>query len=89
MIAGWWISPEFYLVRPIDPKNPENNRLGTILKSITSQNNVKIYVLAYRESPYFLPNDSNYTKDALESISSNIKVVTHPINIIPSLWSHH
>lgn len=65
MIAGWWISPEFYLVRPIDPQNPEKNRLRTILKSVT-ENNVKIYVLAYRESPYFLPNDSNYTKKALE-----------------------
>lgn len=76
-------------MRPIDPKDPTKNRLCDILKKIIIKNNVKIYILAYRESPMILANDSKYTKKALEAISPNIKVITHPANTIPSFWTHH
>jgi len=49
---------------------------------------VKIYVLVYNESA-LLYNDSEYVKKTLEGLSSNIKVLRHPLGVIPSFWSHH
>lgn len=37
----------------------------------------------------FLTNDSTYTKEILESLSPNIKVLQHPLGVLPTFWSHH
>lgn len=33
--------------------------------------------------------NSLYTKDTLEALSPNIKVIRHPIGVLQLLWSHH
>ena len=58
-IAGWWVSPEFHLVRPCTKFN-EKYRLDRLLKK-SAEKNVKIYILVYYESS-FLTNDSLHTK---------------------------
>ena len=49
---------------------------------------VKIYILVFANPPV-VPNDSEYTFDALTSLHSNIKVLRHPETILPGIWSHH
>jgi phospholipase D1/2 len=46
-------------------------------------------ILVYNEPTLALNNDSYHTKTHLESLSRNIKVLRHPGQKIPYLWSHH
>ena len=61
-ICGWWISPEFQLIRPCNKEN-KKYRLDHLLQSVASRN-VKIYILIYWEST-FLTNCSDHTKTSL------------------------
>jgi phospholipase D1/2 len=86
-IAGWWVSPQFYLVRPINELN-EKYRLDRVIGAAAA-NGVKISILVYYESK-FLENDSSWTKACFEQLNpAFIKVLRHPITVMPFLWSHH
>ena len=85
MICGWWVSPEFYLKRPVSIY--PSSRLDFVLKR-AAERGVDIFILVYNESS-FLTNDSIHTKKTLEDLSSKIKVIQHPLGILPSFWSHH
>jgi phospholipase D1/2 len=58
MITGWYISPEFQLMRPLS--RHREKRLDLLLKGAADRN-VKVFVLVYNESS-FLHNDSAYVK---------------------------
>jgi len=85
-IADWWLSPEFYLKRPVI-NNDITYRLDTVLGQIANKG-VRVYILVYREVKIALANDSEYTKQKLQSLSPNIKVLRHPKEFL-FLWSHH
>lgn len=85
MICGWWVSPEFQLVRPVSAH--AQLRLDYCLQR-AGERGVKICILVYNESS-FLTNDSAYTKEALEALSPQIKVLQHPLGVLPTFWSHH
>lgn len=61
MLTGWYISPEFQLVRPVS-KHREK-RLDQLLKRAADRG-VRVFVLVYNESS-FLTNDSAYVKQTL------------------------
>jgi phospholipase D1/2 len=72
MICGWWVSPELYLIRPLDPKDPDHWRLDKLLQR-KAKEGVKIHVLVFF-APSVIPNDSDHTKLALISQHPNIQV---------------
>lgn len=75
-ITDWWLSPEFYLRRPVGRDNKET-RLDLILKR-KGEEGVQILIILYNEPRIALNNDSNHSKQHLESLSHNIKVLKHP-----------
>lgn len=88
-LAGWWISPELYLCRPITAGHEW--RLDCILKR-KAEEGVKIFILVYKEVEFALDIDSAYTKAKLMSLHSNIKVLRHPDHITGAgvmRWAHH
>lgn len=85
-ICGWWVSPQFHMIRPCVGTNLDY-RLDKLLAR-TARRDVKIYIIVYYESS-FLTNDSAYTLQVFESLHSNIKVLRHPQIILPTYWSHH
>lgn len=92
-MCGWWISPELYLIRPYNDrkKNPSSDdnyyRLDNLLKR-RAERGVKIYIVVFL-APSVIPNDSDYTKQALANLHENITVERHPHEFLPKLWSHH
>ena len=91
MICGWFISPEVPLKRPI--KNYleyDQSRLDYVLKAAADRG-VKVYVLVYKQVNVSMYNDSEHAKNRLESLSKNIKVIRHPVDLLsgPLWWSHH
>ena len=70
------MSPEFYLRRPVGRDNKET-RLDLILKR-KGEEGVQILIILYNEPRIALNNDSNHSKQHLESLSHNIKVLKHP-----------
>ncbi|DBA00006.1 TPA: hypothetical protein N0F65_002009 [Lagenidium giganteum] len=98
LIAGWWVTPDLYLLRPgrklpphapDDEKKTNKSQLRTLLLS-KAQEGVRIYVLIYREVKLALSLNSHYTKRSL-MLHPNIRVLRDPIFQIQSLgfWSHH
>ena len=93
-ITDWWLSPEVYLKRPVGLReyaqnNPNNQtRLDSILKEAADRG-VIVSVLVYNAPTMALTLDTKHTKNALESLSQNITVVSHPDQGIPKLFSHH
>lgn len=91
-IRGWWVSPELYLLRPVEAY-PES-RLDRVLEA-AAKRGVKIRIILFKEYKGNMPNDSSYTKKRFESLSSNIRVLRHPSKqeylLVPkfSMWSHH
>jgi phospholipase D1/2 len=80
-ITDWWLSPELYLLRPVNMdestlKNRET-RLDLVLKSVADRG-VAVMIIQYLEPTLALNNDSLYTKETLEKMSPNIKVQRHP-----------
>lgn len=83
-IAGWWVTPDYYLQRPIE--SYPLSRLDTVLLSL-AQKGVLIYILLYKESTLVLPNDSQYTKKKLNNLHPNIRVLRHPfLKVVPRYW---
>lgn len=88
-IAGWWLCPELYLKRPCIKIS---HRLDSILIK-KSEQNVKIYILLYKEIDLLLCLSSERARKVLTQnyTNPNIKVILHPKNNAPnfSMWSHH
>ena len=92
-ITDWWLSPEFYLKRPVGLKESfgqnRNSRLDLVLKDLADRG-VEIYIIVYQEPTIALNNDSLHTQTYLERLSENIKVLRHPQqSLVPFMWSHH
>ncbi|CAG8443136.1 7205_t:CDS:10, partial [Diversispora eburnea] len=87
-IEDWWLSPELYLRRP--PSKNERFRLDRILKEKAEQN-VKIYVVLYKEVPQVLTLNSEHSQTHLEALHENIHVLRHPDHGIDGtlFWAHH
>jgi len=86
-ITDWWLSPEFYLKRPVQDGDT-TYRLDKILQKV-AERGVSVRIIIWREVKMVgLYNDSEYTKRALQSLSPNIKVIRHGSRF-PYLWSHH
>lgn len=86
-ITDWMLTPYFVLVRP-KPLDSDY-RLDKVLKA-AAERGVRINILVFQEPKLALNNDSEHTKQHLESLHTNIKVMRHPKYIlIPFLWSHH
>lgn len=84
-MCGWWISPELPLIRPV--KGNEKYRLDNLLKSKASEG-VKVNIVVFN-SPPVIPNNSSYTENKLRSLHSNIRILSHPCDLIPGIWTHH
>ena len=103
-ITDWWMSPELFLLRPVDEKIYLNmkeqglittnlgnkiSRLMDIL-NLKAKQGVKIYILIYYEVGVALTLNSKHTKTILTGLNNNIKVTRHPPEGLSTLlWSHH
>jgi phospholipase D1/2 len=101
-IAGWWVSPELYLKRPVcmigetdNQKNKQisnlfnrNSRLIDILK-LKAEEGVQVHILVYKEVKLALTMNSSHTKNSFNNLHPNVKVTRHPKNNLDLLWSHH
>ncbi|KAG8970123.1 Phospholipase D1 [Tulasnella sp. 419] len=86
-IHDWWLSPELYLRRP----GKEAYRLDRLLKR-KAEEGVKIFVILYKEvSNRTTPTDSNYAKQQLMGLHSNILVQRSPSHFSTGTfyWAHH
>jgi phospholipase D1/2 len=84
-LAGWWIAHELLLQKsPLD----ENTRLHRLLK-VKAEQNVRIYVLAYKEVSMVFYNNSLRTKHMLKGLHPNIFVLRHPDHKQVLKWAHH
>ena len=102
-ITDWWMSPEVFLMRPVDEKiylemaqNGETTRnLGDKMTRLMdvlnykAKQGVKIYILVYYECSLALTLNSKHTEEILKGLNSNIKVTRHPSDAFTLLWSHH
>ena len=77
-IRGWWVCPELYLKRPIE-RFPES-RLDVVIQK-AAKRGVKIHIVLFKEYKGQMPNDSEYAKEALEKLHSNIRIIRHPSTI--------
>lgn len=76
--AAWWLSPEVYLRRPA-PTNPANKdhwRLDQTL--LRAAERVHVYVLHYQALRFSFGVNSAYSKQHLEALHPNIRVLCHP-----------
>ena len=73
------------MVRPVSQH--KDQRFDLLLKR-AAERGLRIFVLVYNESS-FLTNDSAYVKQTLESLSPAVKVLQHPLGVLPTFWSHH
>lgn len=68
-ITDWWLSPDFYLRRPIstneDDLTNKNSRLDIVLKNVADRG-VAVCIIVYEEPTMALNNDSLHTKTHLE-----------------------
>src|SRR3990167_7971982 len=66
----------------------EKHRLDKLLEKKAKQG-VKMYVFCVFQFPLLVNNFSKFNKEFLEGLHENIKVVRHPNNILPVIYSHH
>lgn len=74
-IRGWWISPEVYLLRPIE-RHPESRLDKVLLRA--ARRGVKIHIILFKEYKAAMPNDSSHAKKSLENLHKNIRIIRHP-----------
>ena len=101
-ITDWWMSPEVWLVRPVQmnpymsmayqnkkrKEAPPYSRLMDILYECANRG-VKVYIQVYAEMSLVLTLQSSHTKNSLTALHPNIRVMRHPLNSLDLLWSHH
>ncbi|KAF0685099.1 Aste57867_22973 [Aphanomyces stellatus] len=84
-IAGWWICPTTYLLRPAT----DDSRLDLLLKR-RAADGIQIYVLMYKEIAMALTLDSLHAKKELRKLHPNVHVLRDPDFIMRQLgMSHH
>jgi phospholipase D1/2 len=96
-IAGWWVSPELFLKRPVSMEMYSEYRNKPVMNGVRlmdvlmrkAENNVKIHILVFKEVTLAVAIDSSHTKDIFNNLHPNIKVTRHPKNKTDLLWSHH
>ena len=102
-ITDWWMSPELFLLRPVNEKiyldmaknkvisrdlGKNMTRLIDIL-DYKARQGVKIYILIYYEVSVASTLDSKHTVEIFNKINKNIKITRHPEASKTLLWSHH
>ncbi|KRW98761.1 Phox homologous domain [Pseudocohnilembus persalinus] len=92
-ITDWWMSPHLHLLRPTEEISEtdelESSRLD-ILFTRLAKKGVLIKILHWQDHPIAgMANQSLFTKQYLESLHPNIKVLRHPNYTLPFKWSHH
>ncbi|CDO96337.1 unnamed protein product [Kluyveromyces dobzhanskii CBS 2104] len=87
-IHDWWLSPELYMRRPV--QGNQNYRIDRILKEKAEQN-VKIFIVVYRNVGSTVGTDSLWTKHSLLSLHENIHVIRSPNQWLQNtyFWAHH
>ena len=102
-ITDWWMSPEVFLLRPVDEKiylqmvqegkitKKLGNKMSRLMDVLNykAEEGVKIYILIYYECSLALTLNSKHTEDVLKGLNSLIKVTRHPSDAFTLLWSHH
>ncbi|KAF9481155.1 phospholipase D/nuclease [Pholiota conissans] len=86
-IHDWWLSPELLMRRP----GKDKYRLDRLLER-KAKEGVKIYVILYQEvSNRTTPTDSNYAKQRLMALHSNVMVQRSPSHFQTGTfyWAHH
>ncbi|KAI3384943.1 hypothetical protein SNEBB_005119 [Seison nebaliae] len=89
-IGGWFLSPQIFLQRPAIHGN--YNRLDEILKRRAKESNVKIYILIYKEVDVMFDINSIQTKQLLEMLHENIRVIRMPDHVSTNavlFWAAH
>ena len=101
-ITDWWLSPEVYLIRPvnegiyleIDQKKAsideikQLTRLMDVLNKV-AEIGVKVYIQVYCECSLALTLNSKHSEDAIIKLNKKIQVTRHPKDALDLLWSHH
>ena len=101
-ITDWWLSPEVYLIRPvnegiyleIDQKKAsideikQLTRLMDVLNKV-AEIGVKVYIQVYCECSLALTLNSKHSEDAIIKLNKKIQVIRHPKDALDLLWSHH
>lgn len=87
-IHDWWLSPELYMRRPV--RGNQIHRIDRILKEKAEQN-VKIFIVVYRNVGSTVGTDSLWTKHSLLSLHNNIHVIRSPNQWLQNtyFWAHH
>ncbi|XP_030747183.1 phospholipase D2 [Sitophilus oryzae] len=87
-ITDWWLSPQIYLKRPAI--SGDYWRLDKLLQR-KAESGVKVYILLYKEVELALGLNSFYSKQTLQDLHKNIKVLRHPdhAKVGVFLWAHH
>lgn len=86
-ICGWMVSPELPLIRPSSLPNGKY-LLKDVLKEKAEQG-VKVYILVWNEFTLSVNINSSHTKETLNCLHENIRVVRHPKSSFQVFWSHH
>lgn len=87
-ISDWWLSPEIYLIRePGKPMDPQQ-QLSDILKRAADRG-VEVRVLLWENVEKAVPIRSERSKQVLEGISPNIKVLRHSAGLMTGMYTHH
>ena len=88
-ITGWWLTPDYYLIREGDEKEIMSSRLDRLLLE-RAKNNVNIYILIWENLDSIIPTKSSYAKKYLSQLHSNIHIEHHASSVQQFLaWTHH
>ncbi|KAK3885465.1 hypothetical protein Pcinc_010323 [Petrolisthes cinctipes] len=87
-ITDWWMCPQIYLKRP--DLTGHRWRLQEVLKR-KAEAGVRVFIMLYKEVELALGISSLQTKQALNTLHPNIKVLRHPDHIAGGVlyWAHH
>ena len=102
-ITGLWISPELFLIRPINENKYLDLKKGKIKvkdlgKNISrlmdildykAKEGVKIYILLFYEWSLSLKTSSKHTENTFKNLNKNINIIRFPDNNNNILWANH
>ncbi len=101
-ITDWWLSPEVYLIRPvnegiyleIEEKKATTDEIRQLTRLMDVLNKVaevgvKVYIQLYCECSLALTLNSKHSKDAIIKLNNKIQIIRHPKDALDLLWSHH
>lgn len=87
-ITDWWMSPQIYLKRP--DLTGHKWRLAEVLRR-KAESGVRVFILLYKEVELALGISSLLTKQTVNQLHPNIKVLRHPDHMAGGVlyWAHH